>query len=105
VAPSGEGHRNPSARPVHPRYFICLDGYLLLPAYVFRRHAWAWLIHPGIALVTVRDSLMAAGTVRMLREHLEASSAIVVMGRAHVAGYERELVERHAFVRHERVPS
>jgi hypothetical protein len=74
--------------------------YLLLPAYVFRRSPWAWLIHPGIALVTVRDSLMAAGTVRMLREHPEASSAIVVMGRAHVAGYERELLERHGFVRH-----
>jgi len=82
-----------------------LHCYLLLPAYVFRRHRWAWLIHPGIALVTVRDSLMAAGTVRMLRDHLEASSAIVVMGRAHVAGYERELVERHAFVRLERAPS
>ena len=82
-----------------------LHCYLLLPAYVFRRHPWAWLIHPGIALVTVRDSLMAAGTVRMLREHPEASSAIVVMGRAHVAGYERELLERHAFVRHEVAPS
>jgi hypothetical protein len=75
--------------------------YLLLPAYALRRRPWSWFIHPGIALVTVRDSLMAAGTVRMLREHPEANSAIVVMGRAHVAGYERELLERHAFVRHE----
>ena len=78
-----------------------LHCYLLLPAYIFRRHPWAWLIHPGIALVTARDSLMAAGTVRMLREHPEASSAIVVMGRAHVAGYERELSERYGFVRGE----
>jgi hypothetical protein len=73
--------------------------YLLLPAYVLRRSPWAWLIHPGIALVTVRDALMAAGTVRMMREHPEASSAIVVMGRAHVAGYERELLEQYGFVR------
>lgn len=78
-----------------------LHCYLLLPAYVFRYRPWAWLIHPGIALVTVRDSLMAAGTVRMLREHPQPRAAIVVMGRAHVAGYERELLERHGFVRPE----
>jgi hypothetical protein len=85
--------------------FFQLHCYLVLPAYVFRRHSWAWLINPGIALVTVRDSLMAAGTVRMLREHPQASAAIVVMGRAHVAGYERELIERHGFVRPEVVAS
>ena len=82
-----------------------LHCYLLLPAYVFRYRPWAWLIHPAIALVTVRDTLMAAGTVRMLREHLATSSAIVVMGRAHVAGYERELLERHGFVRYEPSPN
>lgn len=79
--------------------FFALHCYALLPAYVFRRRAWAWWIHPGIALLTVRDALMAAGTVRMLREHRAASAAIVVMGRAHVAGYERELLENHGFSR------
>ncbi|MEO8906335.1 MAG: hypothetical protein ABI488_27230 [Polyangiaceae bacterium] len=78
-----------------------LHSYALLPAWFLRRSPWAWLIHPGIALVTVRDSLMAFGTVRMLREHPEASSAIVVMGRAHVTGYERELIEQYGFQRAE----
>ncbi|MET0794806.1 MAG: hypothetical protein ABW061_25020 [Polyangiaceae bacterium] len=87
-----------------PRWWLlvvqvfALHCYALLPAYVLRRRPWAWLIHPAIALVTVRDSLMAAGTVRMLREHPQANAAIVVLGRAHVAGYERELLEQHAFV-------
>jgi len=74
--------------------FFELHCYALLPAYVFRHRPWAWLIHPAIALLTVRDSLMAEGTLRMLREHPQATAAIVVMGRAHVAGYERELRER-----------
>ena len=87
-----------------PRFWLSLSAgfalhcYALLPAYLLRRKPWAWLIHPAIALVTVRDSVMARGTVQMLREHRRASAAIVVMGRAHVAGYERELRERHAFV-------
>jgi hypothetical protein len=88
---------------LHPSGFFALGFeihcYALLPAYVFRHRPWAWLIHPAIALLTVRDSLMAAGTVRMLREHSHATAAIVVMGRAHVQGYERELLERFAFMR------
>ena len=71
--------------------------YALLPAWVFRRRRWACWIHPGIALVTARDALMAAGTVTMLREHPHARAALVVMGRAHVAGYERELIAQHGF--------
>jgi len=73
----------------------------LIPAFVFRHHAWAWLLHPAVALVTVRDMLMAEGTVRMLQEHPEAEAAVVVMGRAHLAGFERELVEKHGFQRAE----
>ena len=71
----------------------------MVPAYLLRRQSWAWLIHPAVALVTIRDMLMAEGTVRMLREHPDPSAAIVVMGRAHLVGYERELVEKHGFTR------
>ncbi len=87
-----------------PSFWLALSAgfavhcYALLPAYLLRRKPWAWLIHPAIALVTVRDALMAQGTLQMLRKHPQASAAIVVMGRAHLAGYERELRERHAFV-------
>lgn len=67
---------------------------LLLPAWLLRRRSWAWLVHPAVALVTVRDVLLAEGTVRMLRAHPEPEAALVIMGRAHLPGYERELVAR-----------
>ncbi len=70
----------------------------LVPAYLLRRHSWAWLIHPAVALVAVRDMLMAEGTVRMLRDHPGPSAAVVVMGRAHLPGFERELLEKHGFL-------
>ncbi|HVH41977.1 MAG TPA: hypothetical protein VM925_06520 [Labilithrix sp.] len=73
----------------------------LVPAYLLRGRPWAWLIHPAVALLTARDMIMAEGTVRMLREHPEPTAAVVVMGRAHLAGYERELVEKHGFERAE----
>lgn len=69
----------------------------VVPAYLLRHKSWAWLIHPAVALVTVRDTLMAEGTVRMLQEHPAPDAAVVVMGRAHVAGFERELIEKHGF--------
>lgn len=69
-----------------------------VPAYLLRSHSWAWLVHPLPSILTARDTLLAEGTVRMLRDHSEPSAAVVVMGRAHVAGYERELVEKHGFV-------
>lgn len=74
---------------------------LLVPAFLLRRFWWSWLIHPGVALVTARDTLLADGTVRMLAEHPEPSAAVIVMGRAHIAGVERELVTRHGFLRAE----
>ncbi len=67
---------------------------LLVPAWLLRRRSWAWLVHPAVALVTVRDTLMADGTVRMLRDHPGPPAALVIMGRAHLPGYERELVAR-----------
>lgn len=70
----------------------------LIPAYLLRREPWAWLLHPAVALVTVRDQLMAEGTVRMLKDHPDPSAAVVVMGRAHVVGYAQELIEKHGFL-------
>jgi len=52
-----------------------------------------------LAILTLRDTLLADGTVRMLREHPEARAALTIMGRGHLLGYERELVEKHGFVR------
>ncbi|HEY3447903.1 MAG TPA: hypothetical protein VGK67_16220 [Myxococcales bacterium] len=71
----------------------------LLPALLLRRRSWSWLIHPAVGLVTTRDPIMAEGTVRMLREHPGTAPALVIMGRAHLPGYERELVEKHGFRR------
>ena len=71
----------------------------LVVAWWLRRHAWAWVLHPMLAILTLRDTLLADGTVRMLREHPEARAALTIMGRGHLLGYERELVEKHGFVR------
>jgi hypothetical protein len=70
---------------------------LLVPAIVLRRYSWSWMIHPLIGILTLRDELMAAGTVEMLRDHKREKAAVVVMGRAHVQGYTRLLVERYGF--------
>jgi hypothetical protein len=70
---------------------------LLVPAIVLRRFSWSWTIHPFIGILTLRDILMAAGTVAMLADHRRERVALVVMGRAHVAGFSRVLVERHGF--------
>lgn len=72
---------------------------LLVPAFFLRRYSWSWIIHPFLGILTLRDILMAAGTVRMLEDHPRAGHAVVVMGRAHVAGYERLLVENYGFTR------
>ena len=69
-----------------------------VPAYAMRDRPWAWMMQPALAILTARDTLLAQGTVRMLRDHPEPEAAVVVMGRAHVAGYARALVEQHGFV-------
>jgi hypothetical protein len=71
----------------------------LIPAVMARRHSWSWMLHPVVAILTDRDTLMAKGTVRMLDENPEIPSALVVMGRAHLPGFERELVTQHGFRR------
>lgn len=68
-----------------------------LPAYALRDRSWAWMIQPAIAILTARDELLAAGTVRMLRDHPDPAAAVIVMGRAHVAGVERLLLDKHGF--------
>ena len=70
---------------------------LLVPALLLRRHPWSWVLHPLTAILTARDALMANGTVRMLADHPQAGPALVIMGRAHLPGFERELVERFGF--------
>jgi hypothetical protein len=69
---------------------------LLIPGFLLRRYSWSWLVHPLLGILSLRDVLMANGTVRMLEEHPE-EFAVVVMGRAHVTGYERILIERYGF--------
>jgi hypothetical protein len=69
----------------------------LIVGIFFRRHAWSWVLHPFLGILTIRDQLMAEGTVRMLADHPTVGAAVVVMGRAHVSGYSRILVERHGF--------
>jgi hypothetical protein len=72
---------------------------MLVPAYLLRRKSWSFLIHPFMGILTPRDHLMVAGTLRMLEDHPKLTSSVVVMGRAHVSGYERLLVDRHGFTR------
>lgn len=71
----------------------------LIPGFLLRRYSWSWVIHPFLGILTLRDELMAAGTVRMLEDHPTQKVAVVVMGRAHVQGYERLLVERYGYTR------
>jgi hypothetical protein len=70
---------------------------LLIPAILLRRYSWSWLIHPMLGILTLRDELMAAGTVQMLADHPREKCAVTVMGRAHVSGYTRLLVEKYGF--------
>ena len=69
-----------------------------VPAYALRDRPWAWVLQPAISILTARDGLLAQGTVRMLGDHPGPDAAVVVMGRAHVAGYARTLSEHHGFV-------
>lgn len=71
----------------------------LIPALLLSRRSWSWVLHPGVAILSARDIMMVEGTMRMLADHPEPPSALIVMGRAHLAGYERELVMAHGFKR------
>jgi hypothetical protein len=69
----------------------------LIPGFFLRRYAWSWVVHPFLGILTLRDELMSAGTLRMLEDHPRIPEAVVVMGRAHVSGYSRLLVERYGY--------
>jgi len=69
----------------------------LIPGFFLRRYRWSWMIHPFLGILTLRDELMSAGTVRMLEDHPSKREAVVVMGRAHLPGYQALLVERHGY--------
>lgn len=69
----------------------------LVPGLFLRRYSWSWVIHPFLGILTLRDELMSTGTLRMLEDHPSLREAVVVMGRAHVSGYQRLLVERHGY--------
>lgn len=73
----------------------------LIPAVLLRRYRWSWWLHPAVAILTVRDALMAEGTIAMFADHPEHAAAVVIMGRAHSAGYERQLIERFGYARTE----
>ena len=72
---------------------------MLVPALLLRRFSWSWVLHPMAAILTARDTLMVAGTVRMLADHPAAGPALVILGRAHLPGCERILIEEHGFRR------
>jgi hypothetical protein len=89
-------------RPLAP-VFIAAAGLfqlhlpMLVPAFLLRRYRWCWVVHPFLGILTLRDHLMVNGTVRMLEDHPRDTSSVVVMGRAHVPGYSRLLIENHGF--------
>ncbi len=80
-------------------YAFQLHLLAVIPAVLLRRFRFSWMLHPAVAILTVRDAVMAEGTVAMLSEHPDAPCAVVVMGRAHCSGYERDLIERFGFAR------
>jgi hypothetical protein len=77
--------------------FMQLHMVALIPALLLRRFHYHWLVHPLAAIITARDTIMVEGTVGMLADHPEQSSALVIVGRAHVRGFTQELVEKHGF--------
>jgi hypothetical protein len=71
----------------------------LVPALLLRGQPWSWILYPPIAILTARDRTMAEGTLAMLRAHPEPRAALIVLGRAHLRGYTRILVDEHHFAR------
>lgn len=69
----------------------------LIPALLLQRRRWSWLLYPAIAILTVRNETMAEGTVAMLAGQPLPRAALVLMGRAHLPGYTRELVDKYGF--------
>lgn len=74
---------------------IELHMFALIPAFALRRYAWSWVLHPAITILTTRDAIMAEGAAKMLADHPGPEPAILVMGRAHLPGVQRLLIERY----------
>lgn len=85
-------------------YAFQLHLLAIVPALLLRRFRFGWVLYPAVAILTVRDAMMAEGTVAMFADHPSPPSAVVIMGRAHSAGYERLLVERFGYTRVAHVP-
>jgi hypothetical protein len=69
-----------------------------IPAYLLRRKSWAWMLYPALAILTARDEIMAEGIARLFRETSQDDAVVVVVGRAHLPGLARELVEKYGFL-------
>lgn len=65
----------------------------IVPAVLLRRRHWSGWINPAVAILGLRDATMARGTREMMERHPEATTAVVVMGRAHLDGYGQNLIE------------
>ena len=73
---------------------------LALPiAYLLRNRKWGWVVLPVSGILTARDELMAWGTVKMLEDAGGDGPVLTIMGRAHMRGFVRELVEKYEFGR------
>jgi hypothetical protein len=81
---------------VQPALIIQLHLWMVIPAYLLRKQPWHWVLNPIIAILTVRNQTMAEGTIEMLRQNPHGD-ALVIMGRAHLPGYEQELIEKYGF--------
>lgn len=64
----------------------------ILPAVLLRAQPWSHWINPVVAILSLRDATMARGTLAMMAERPEPDAVVVVMGRAHVAGYCRKMM-------------
>jgi hypothetical protein len=73
---------------------VSLHNFALVPAYIYRKRSWSYLIHPLVAIISARDRIMADGTEAMLAEAPEPTAAIVIMGLGHLPGYGDELTAR-----------
>ena len=62
----------------------------LIPALLLRQHSWAIVIHPLAGLIYERDQYMAKKTIEMPAGS-DATSALTIMGRAHLKGFGRAL--------------
>jgi hypothetical protein len=69
----------------------------VIPALLLRRYSWSWVLYPAIAILTARDTIMVQGALEMLKNHPEPTSALLIMGRAHVWGVSQQLIKEHQF--------